>query len=277
RVLFRSWLDAGQIVEQGVTYQRYLHGEAELRVAETIDRSGIGAAGLWLDARGAARALQGGAGNDLYLVDDALDSVSEADGAGVDTVRASISFTLPSDVEILRLGGLTNLDGTGGGGSQQLFGNAGNNRLDGGGGSDALHGGVGNDELVFDAADSLIDGESGLDTLRLDASGVVLDLTQPNGPSLDGIERIDLGAGGNTLVLTVLDVMDLPDAAAAWLNAATRQLLVTGEAGDTVQSLEQGWVRGADQMVGGESYASFTIDGIAAQLLVDLALTRQIT
>ena len=39
---------------------------------------------------------------------------------------------------------------------------------------------------------------------------------------------------------------------------------------------QQGWARGADQVVGGESYASFTTPGSTAQLLIDLDLTRQV-
>lgn len=164
----------------------------------------------------------------------------------------------------------------GGKGDDVLVYDASDLQVDGGAGSDVQKGGAGDDVLVYDAADRRIEGDSGLDTLRLDASGVVLDLTLVTGPRLDGIERIDLGGGGNTLILTALDVLNLADGADAWLDACTRQLLVTGAAGDTVQSLGQGWVRGADQVVGGESYASFSTSGSTAQLLIDLDLTRQV-
>lgn len=161
-------------------------------------------------------------------------------------------------------------------GADRLVAGGGDDVLDGGAGSDVLKGGAGDDVLVYDAADRRIEGDAGQDTLRLDGSGVVLDLTLAIGPRLDGIERIDLGGGGNTLVLTALDVLNLADGSDAWLNAGTRQLLVTGEAGDTVQSLGQGWVRGADQVVGGETYASFTTPNSTAQLLLDFDLTRQV-
>jgi Ca2+-binding RTX toxin-like protein len=47
-----------------------------------------------LDGREGADTLEGGAGDDTYLVDDEADAVSEAAGAGVDLVRASVSVGL---------------------------------------------------------------------------------------------------------------------------------------------------------------------------------------
>ena len=109
--------------------------------------------------------LVGGAGNDTYLVSNASDVVTEAAGAGTDTVIASLisAYTLPANVENLTFIGGTNFSGTGNGldnvitggsGNDTLSGGAGNDTLIGGPGADQLTGGAGNDDFVFNAGDA---------------------------------------------------------------------------------------------------------------------------
>jgi len=92
-------------------------------------------------------AMQGGLGDDSYIVTEAGDSVVEAANAGRDVVRASVSFTLSSNVEdlILTAAGTT---GTGNASSNVLRGTTGTDTLDGAGGNDVLIGGEGADLLV---------------------------------------------------------------------------------------------------------------------------------
>lgn len=89
--------------------------------------------------------LRGGAGNDVYVVDAIGDVVS--DSGGIDTVEASLSYTLGGDIEHLVLTGSADLQGIGNGLDNSLLGNAGNNLLQGGAGNDTLEGGAGNDQL----------------------------------------------------------------------------------------------------------------------------------
>lgn len=90
----------------------------------------------------------GGLGNDTYVVNSTGDVVVEAASAGTDTVSASISYILGTNVEKLTLTGSGNLNGTGNTLNNTLTGNAGNNTLNASGGNDLLSGGAGNDTLI---------------------------------------------------------------------------------------------------------------------------------
>jgi len=152
----------------------------------------IGGAGNdTLDGGSGVDRMAGGAGDDLYRVDSRLDVVVELTGEGVDTVRASSSYTLGSNIEnlILEKGG----DYTAGGNSldNHLYGNSGNNILAGGLGRDTLEGGLGNDIYVLsDNLDTIID-TGGVDTIRS-----TLDIKL-----MAGIENAELVGIGDTVVI----------------------------------------------------------------------------
>ncbi len=71
-----------------------------------------------------------------------------SDSGGVDTVNASVSFTLGVNQENLTLTGGDAINGTGNALNNILTGNSASNVLSGGGGNDTLDGGAGNDMLV---------------------------------------------------------------------------------------------------------------------------------
>jgi Ca2+-binding RTX toxin-like protein len=113
--------------------------------------------------------MAGGAGDDTYVVDNALDVVTELAGEGTDTVNASVTHTLAANVEKLVLTGATAINGTG----KRRWptpsrANAGANTLDGLAGADTMAGGVGNDiYVVDDAADVVTElAAQGTDTVR---------------------------------------------------------------------------------------------------------------
>jgi Ca2+-binding RTX toxin-like protein len=120
--------------------------------------------------------MAGGAGNDSYLVDDALDAVSEAAGEGTDTVNTTLaSYSLTDNVENLRFTGAGDFAGTGnainnvmvgGAGNDTLGGAAGNDNLQGGAGNDTLDGGDGNDSLLGGAGGDTLTGGAGNDVLN---------------------------------------------------------------------------------------------------------------
>jgi subtilisin-like proprotein convertase family protein len=118
-----------------------------------------------LNGGAGADILIGGLGNDTYTVDDAADVVTEAAGAGTDLVNASVTYTLPGEVEKLTLIGGGAIDGTGNvlanvltgnAADNRLFGLDGNDSLNGGAGADYMAGGIGNDTYTVDNAGDVI-------------------------------------------------------------------------------------------------------------------------
>jgi Ca2+-binding RTX toxin-like protein len=117
-----------------------------------------------------ADTLVGGAGIDTYVI-DSRDAISEAAGAGTDTVQADFSYTLGNNLENLVLLGSTDLTGTGNALSNRITGTDGANLLNGGAGADTLTGGAGDDTFVTDGGDTIIEAAGGgTDTVRSSAN-----------------------------------------------------------------------------------------------------------
>jgi Ca2+-binding RTX toxin-like protein len=171
-----------------------------------------------------ADAMSGGLGNDTYIVDNSLDTVTEGLNEGTDTVNSSATFTLGANVETLVLTGGTAINGTGNADANTLLGNTGANTLNGGGGADTMSGGLGNDTINGDAGNDIIryamgDGadtvNGGLDSDTLAITGAVASdnlavtfngtsITNFAGGTVTNVESVtaDLGAGSDTLTYT---------------------------------------------------------------------------
>jgi Ca2+-binding RTX toxin-like protein len=106
-----------------------------------------------LDGGAGADTLIGGTGNDIYLVDSTGDIVTEVAAGGTDTVQASVTYTLATEVENLTLTGTSAINGTGNALANVITGNAAANVLDGGAGNDTLSGGLGNNTYLFGKGD----------------------------------------------------------------------------------------------------------------------------
>ncbi|WP_432431690.1 beta strand repeat-containing protein [Rhizobium leguminosarum] len=118
----------------------------------------------------ATQTLQGGGGNDTYVVSSQNTVITEAAGAGDDEIRTSAtSYSMANytNVERLTYTGTGNATLTGNTGDNIIIGGTGNDTLNGGGGNDQLHGGSGNDTLFSGTGDFHLYGGSGTDTLNL--------------------------------------------------------------------------------------------------------------
>ncbi len=109
--------------------------------------------------------MAGGAGGDVYRVDDLGDVATEDPGEGTDRVGSHVSFTLGANVENLNLLGLDDLDGTGNELANAISGSEGANLISGLAGADKLHGDLGNDTLDGGDGDDVLYGDAGRDTL----------------------------------------------------------------------------------------------------------------
>ncbi|MGO4441150.1 family 16 glycosylhydrolase [Rhizobium sp. RAF56] len=165
--------------------------------------------------------LVGTSGDDTFTINNASTGIKEQPGGGFDTVNASVSYTLPDNVEKLRLSGSAALDGTGNaagnqlygntnantlsglGGDDYLYGDAGNDKLVGGDGNDKLYGGNGNDLLVGGLGIDRLDGEAGADTFRFESVADSPYSARDTIISFSGTagDRVDISAiDANTLV-----------------------------------------------------------------------------
>ena len=120
-----------------------------------------------MDGNAGADTLNGGTGNDIYVIDSTADKVTEAAASGTDTIRSYVSYTLGANLEKLTLLGTSAIDGTGNNLNNLLIGNAADNLLSGEAGNDTLKGGAGNDTYIIDSTgDKIIEsGNAGTDTV----------------------------------------------------------------------------------------------------------------
>ncbi len=123
-----------------------------------------------LDGGAGVDRMSGGAGDDIYVVDNANDTVTEASNAGTDMVQTTLTtYRLGANVENLMFIGTGNFNGTGNNLANVISGGAGNDTLDGGANTavagvipvDTLVGGAGNDTYVVRAGDIVVEAAGG--------------------------------------------------------------------------------------------------------------------
>ncbi|HEU4968262.1 calcium-binding protein [Sphingomonas sp.] len=138
---------------------------------------GLGGDDRLIGGAGAPNALQGGDGDDAYIVQVATDTLTEFADEGTDRVETALSsYRLPGNVEDLTYTGTGTgaFVGIGNGLDNRIIAGAGNDVLNGGPGSDVITGGSGKDIFAFNAElgtaniDRITDLQVGIDEIRLD-------------------------------------------------------------------------------------------------------------
>ncbi|KII33607.1 beta strand repeat-containing protein, partial [Pseudomonas fluorescens] len=198
-----------------------------------------------LDGGAGIDTLIGGLGNDTYVVDNAGDIITETSTLAneIDTVRASVDWTLGANLENLVLTGNA-INGTGNSLNNVLTGNAMNNTLSGGAGDDTLDGGLGADTMI---------GGDGVDTYYVDNVGDVVIETDASLTALDRVfASIDYTLGANVENLILIGSANLNGTG----NAVNNR--ITGNIGNNI--LDGGM--GADTMIGGAGNDTYVVDNI---------------
>jgi len=247
-------------------------------------------------------------GNDTYPLLPYANTIWDA--GGIDAIDAS---NLSNNVTVnLRQGmfsnsfansnsataiayGVTIENAIGGSGSDILFGNSLDNRLEGGPGSDTLIGGAGNDTYVFDAdvplgSDLVIenaDVEGGVDTLDFSSttgSSVFVDLSNPSPQAVNAnlvlvlnnvpyfpvyspyaFENVIGGSQPDTIIGNDLDNVLTGGPGGDFIMAGSGNDTLNGDAGDDSLFGESGndWITGGadnDIMVGGTGNDKYFFD-----------------
>jgi uncharacterized delta-60 repeat protein len=141
-----------------------------------------------------ANRLAGGPGNDTYAVQNTGDRIVETSTQSneIDSVQATLSWTLAANLENLTLLGSKKFSASGNNLNNALTGNDAANVLNGGTGSDMLNGGAGNDVYVVDRANDSIQE------------------TQTSSTEIDSVRSfVDWSLGDNLENLTLLGTRNL--------------------------------------------------------------------
>lgn len=170
--------------------------------------------------------LQGGAGDDVYIVNNDKDIIIETANNGIDTVFASVSYTLANELENI---------GAAGAAGVTLTGNSKDNILNGSTSSfaDTLKGGAGNDSYFVGSGDSVVEVSGGGTDIIF--SSLAINLT-----ALTAVENATLLSGsavnitGNSLANQLIG------------NSSANTL--TGAAGNDILD---GGLGAADTLIGG--------------------------
>lgn len=188
----------------------------------------------------------GGAGRDTFYVQDARDFVIEAADEGMDTVYASVSYSLRAGQAVERLwadpdGNLLGITLAGNALAQEIRGDAGTNRILGNGGADTLAGLAGDDTyVVTDAAATVVEQSGdGYDTVVTSVSYTLA----------DNVEAIRTGDAGGTAAIDLTG------------NGGDNALV--GNAGDNVLDGRGG----ADVMAGGLGNDTYHVDSVADRVV----------
>ncbi|HJV81887.1 calcium-binding protein [Noviherbaspirillum sp.] len=129
-----------------------------------------GAGNDTLNGGAGADKMFGGADDDVYVVDNTSDAITENVGEGTDLVQSRVTYTLSANVENLILTGTSAISGTGNALDNVLTGNSAANTLTGGAGNDTLNGGSGADKMLGGTGNDVYFVDNSSDTVTENAN-----------------------------------------------------------------------------------------------------------
>lgn len=183
-----------------------------------------------LVGNGGVDTFDGKGGNDSYYVDNAAETIT--DSGGIDSVFASISWTLQSGLENLYFTGGDNATLLGNTSNNIIVGGTGDDFLNGGLGQDSYDGGLGNDLYLVDNLTQTVTDAGGIDTIATDRSYVL-------GATIENLVFLGTKAGNLT-------------------GNALANLL---RGNDSANIIDGG--TGADTLVGGGGNDTYVVDNVA--------------
>jgi Ca2+-binding RTX toxin-like protein len=201
--------------------------------------------------------MSGFAGNDIYIVDNAGDAVTESANEGVDTVKSGVDFTLGANLENLTLTGEAEA-GTGNALANILVGNDASNVLDGKDGADKMAGGKSDDIYIVDDIKDVVTEKAG----EGDADRIQASLSNFTG-------KYSLAVNVEQLVFQTNSggqVELVGNAASNIITASgnSRYRLLGGAGNDRLSGADQGDFldggTGADVMIGGKGDDAYVVD-----------------
>jgi Ca2+-binding RTX toxin-like protein len=176
--------------------------------ADTLLGGGIagrlsgGAGNDFLDG---ALAMNGGSGDDIFVVRSAGTYINEVAGEGFDEARILINeVSIGTEVERIVFLGSGDFSVSAGDSASTIIGGSGRDRINAGGGNDTLEGGAGDDSLDGGAGADVLRGGSGFDTASyastIGPEGVTLNLAtgvHTGDAAGDVFDSIELLSGSN--------------------------------------------------------------------------------
>lgn len=149
--------------------------------------------------------VNGGDGNDTYIIGKSSTLIEEQPSFGFDKVKSTATYTLGDNLENLILQGEADIDGTGNGGNNRIMGNKGDNLLQGMDGDDYLGGGRGNDILIGGADEDMFEfnKNTGKDVVEdfVNGEDLIFSNFANDGPSIaDLIENHAVQKNGGVMI-----------------------------------------------------------------------------
>ena len=272
-------------VQSSITITSLFAEVENLTLTGSADINGTGnALGNTINGNSGTNTLTGGAGDDIYVVQNAADTVVENAAEGTDTVRSSVTYTISDDdVEHLTLTGSSNINGTGNASANTLTGNSGTNVLSGGAGDDTY--------VVQNTGDTVLENAAeGTDTVQSSVTFTISDEDVEH-LTLTGSSNINAtgNASANTItgnsgnnVLTGLgggdalvggsgsDTASYAGSAAVNVNLSTGAVSGGDAVGDTFDSIENLTGSSNDDTLTGDASANRLDGGGGADTLTGL-------